>query len=291
MKVAATTIARNAADILPLVLHHHFAEGVDAFHVIDDCSTDETPYLLERLSSAGVPVVWQRREVTPGQPELPFDERQLAMADELASQAAGAGASWIVTTDADEFWHVPGGLVRFLDSRTEVDAVSFELVNFVQWRHAPTGDLASLRTMVARPSTPIRKGAYNRLDPASAPPWIVRRPTRKTIARAGVRLSRGAHSALDPEATVETSAEGACLHAPIRSRASLEVKRRFKAAGGEAELDAIWRDNSWVVPFRVGSAPRSARLSLDLRLARVELRYRVDVRRPRWAAFRPRSRT
>lgn len=281
MKIAATMVVRDGADILPFVVRHHLAHGVDSFHVVDHASVDGTSPLLAHLAATGLPIAWRRADG-------PFE--QLELATELATEAKDAGASWVVTVDGDEFWNVPGGLKGFLERHRDVDGVSFPLVNFVQWRHARESGPASLGTMVARPASPVTKQAYGRLAPQSRPAWVVRQPARKVIARAGVLLGASAHHPVDPDAVVETSPQGACLHAPIRSRASVALKGPFQAMS-PAERGAVWLDNTWVVPTRIGTSSAAATLALDLRLARIWRRHVAAARRDLRAIGGPASST
>ncbi len=270
LKVAMTMVVRDAADVLAVSLRHHLADGVEAVYVIDHGSTDGTSRLLARFEADGLPLAWERREG-------PFDQQ--AMATDLATQAAADGADWILTVDGDELWQVDGGFKAFLAQHEGVDAVSLPVVNFVQWRHARTGTPAGLLTLCARPTQPLRKSVYDAIHPGTAPPWVVRLPSRKSIARAGVLLGRGAHAPLDPAAVVRRSSGGACLHAPLRASVVVEQKSRRARILGDRPAEDVWRDNSWLVPIRVGPAHAPAPLTLDLRIARIALRHLRQARR------------
>lgn len=266
-RIAAALVVRDALDILPFVVRHHLRHGVDRFYVLDNGSVDGTRELLARLARH-FPLVWRTDD---GE----FDVR---LAHSLYAEAADDGVDWIVPVDADEFWDVPGGLKHFLAARTTTGGVSLDVVNFVQWRHAP-GSLAGLPTMVVRPAAPVRKGLYERLQAAgAAPPWIARLFGRKIIARAGVLLTQGYHKPLDPETPIEYSDAGTCLHAPIRSLASMRGKPRYEIVQDDG-LSPIWAENTWVVPNRVGSGARTAQLTFDPRLAKIAFRYAREARR------------
>lgn len=281
MRIAARMIVRNAADTLPFVIRHHAMLGIDAFYVADNDSTDATPCLLDHLSRSGFDLVWYRE----GRSFVSFGEWQQEVGMGLQSQASAAGADWVVPIDADEFWHVPGGFRRVLGGRDGVLAMRFDVLNFVQWRRAK-----SLATVIARPRAPIRKGVYDRAEAAgSAPPWILRRFPQKLIVRSDVALGPGAHWAVDPETPIGRSDEAVCLHAPIRSPSAAAGKPRYRRVREGTEIDRIWKDNTWVLPWRLGSGADAAPLTVDLRIARIALRHALAARRDRLAALRVRT--
>jgi hypothetical protein len=258
-------IVRDSVDILPFVVRHHLEHGVDVLYVIDHCSVDGTRRLLARLVDGGLPLRWRADDGA---------YEQTRMAGELAAEATEAGADWIVAIDVDEFWLVPGGLKHYLAAPAASDALSLDVLNFVQWRFATARRLAGLGTMLVRPATPIPKRKYESARAAGAhPPWIVRRFGRKTIARAGIELTEGAHHTVDPAVTVERRTDGACLHVPIRSRRSIQGKPRFVAVRDEAAVEAVWRENTWLLPNRLGRGASAASLVVDTRLARIALRH------------------
>jgi hypothetical protein len=264
-----TMVVRNEADMLPVVLRHHLTQGVDSIHVIDHSSTDATPRLLGHLRAVGLPIAWRRWEG-------PFD--QDAMVAELTTEAAEAGADWIVTVDGDELWQVRGGFKAYLAGRDGVDAVSVPVVNFVQWRYARSGTPAALCTLVARPVRHVHKHAYESLPAGARLPWVVRQEIRKLIARSGRLLAAGAHVPHDASAVVRRSSLGVCLHAPLRSPVALANKHRVDRVAPHGDLAVAWRENSWVVPTRVGDGRASAPLRLDLRVARIALRHLRQAR-------------
>jgi hypothetical protein len=269
-----TMVVRNEATTLPVSLRHHLAHGADAVYVIDHGSTDGTSRLLAHLEREGLPVEWQRREG-------PFD--QLALATELATRAAEAGADWVVPADGDELWHAPGGLKAFLAGHAGADAVSVPFVNFAQWRHARVAGPSSFLTVWTRPARPVKKSRYDALPPEARPPWVARRPSRKAIARAGVLLDRGGHEPLDGAAVVRESSQGACLHVPLREPAAIARKPRAEIIRDGLSVEEAWRDNSWVVPTRFGTRA-STPLVLDFRIARIALRHLRQARRDLAAA-------
>lgn len=275
MRIAARMIVRNAADTLSVVIRHHANLGIDAFHVADNGSSDATPRLLDHLARAGFGVVWHR-DVRPYKPS------QQAIGIELQEGAAAAGADWVVPIDADELWCVPGGFRRVLGGRDGVVALRFDVLNFVQWRRA-----GSLATVVARPRAPIRKVAYDRAEAAGmAPPWILRRFPQKSIVRSDVPLGRGGHWPVDSETPITPSADAVCLHVPIRSRGAAAGKPRYSSVQAEEEIERIWQENTWLVPWKLGSGADAAPLAVDVRVARVALRHAWAARRDRRAARR-----
>lgn len=94
--VFGISMMRDEADVAEHVIQHMFEEGLDGIIVADNCSKDGTRDVLEGAKQYGNLVVqldqelgyWQSKKMT-----------------NLAHQAAGLGADWIVPFDADEIWY------------------------------------------------------------------------------------------------------------------------------------------------------------------------------------------
>ena len=274
-------VVRDAADLLEINLHHHLLEGVERFLVLDHQSVDETPRILERFAAAGV-VEWERVEG-------PFCME--GWLNELALTAYLQGADWVLPIDADELW--TAGEERRLSAAlasTEADVIEARVLNFVQERDQLRSEPGSLLRMIRRvePVVPQGPGLRRFLD-GTLPLVAVECPV-KCISRADPRLwiRRGNHEVRHPGVR-ERRSDIACLHAPLRSRASLAERRdrteslgdpllapgdswhwrRWSSIVDEAGVDAEWRANS-VAAGALGSGGVS--LVIDRRLAELARR-------------------
>jgi hypothetical protein len=96
MKIVMTMLVRDEEDILGTNIDYHLARGVDFLIVMDHLSTDGTAEILETYRRAGVAEVI--RQEHPGY-------LQGTWVTWMARRAATHhGASWVINSDADEFW-------------------------------------------------------------------------------------------------------------------------------------------------------------------------------------------
>jgi hypothetical protein len=101
-----TLKVRDEEDILADNLRFHLAQGVDFFVITDNGSTDSTPEILDRFSSAGLARV-------TSEPSEDFHNRGQEWVTKMARAAAAEhGADWVVHGDADEFWWPLQGTLR-----------------------------------------------------------------------------------------------------------------------------------------------------------------------------------
>jgi len=101
-QVWAVTMVRNELDVLPLVLDHLEAQGVDQVLVADNGSTDGTLEMLQARASQGRLLLARDSEAA---------YYQAAKMTLLARAAWRAGADWVVPFDADELWFAAHGLL------------------------------------------------------------------------------------------------------------------------------------------------------------------------------------
>lgn len=97
VKLIATMVVRNEADIIKDNIDYHLSEGVDSFIVTDHRSTDGTKDILAGYSSDIMTVIHE--------PSIAY--AQADWRTSMARTAATNGADWVLNLDADEFW-VPG---------------------------------------------------------------------------------------------------------------------------------------------------------------------------------------
>lgn len=287
-------VVRNGVDLIDVNVRHHVELGVERILAIDNGSADGTGERLEELAHT-LPV------------EVEHDSgpyQQAELINRLAGRARDRGASWLLPIDADEFFVSPRPLPRVL-AEIDSDAVSVELVNFVQRyrRRRPTP--RGLLTMDHRPARTIPQsearyhveaGEWSVVEVAWQPKLIAR-------ASAEIGFEMGAHMLRGLANEPKPSDEIVCLHAPLRARSSLqdrvEHSQRLAAAGTpddfgwqsralEAAADdpeRLWRANSnRRGRLIVGGEPRPLVRDARLRtLARRHLpgRIRAVLRRAR----------
>ena len=119
-QVWAVTMVRNELDVLPLVLDHLEAQGVDQVLVADNGSTDGTLEMLQARASQGRLLLARDSEAA---------YYQAAKMTLLARAAWRAGADWVVPFDADELWFAAHGLLADHLRRTPADVVGARLFN------------------------------------------------------------------------------------------------------------------------------------------------------------------
>lgn len=229
--IAAVTTTRDEVDVVADVVTHLFAEGVDRVYVADD-SSDGTFELLADMASR-LPIVLARTD----SPETFLQSRVMT---ELARQAAGDGAEWIIPFDADEIWYS-------LDGRPLADALAdvTEPAMLVDvWEHVPQDDDDSALS-------PVRAMVWRRPDPWQ-PGW------RKVAFRwfpALETIWQGNHWVTPTVEPVALDVLG-IRHFPFRTVEQVRRKqelRHFHIGEGEfdpATVQTIWESVS-IVPDRV----------------------------------------
>lgn len=276
-------MVRNEATVIADSVGHLLRHlRVDAVHVADNGSTDATPAILRRLAAADARV---RVTAAPGT----FDQPGVLRA--LVREAVGAGATWILPTDADEFlWLSARGLRALCHAAPPATGGwRLRIRNFAQWRgvaHDSPGAIATM-TFRARPACAeaaapalVARGAVAYLRIAY-PPKLLLRATADLAPHRGLHHSDGAAGPLPATPAADV------LHAPIRARDDLmsrvahgervmalveppEKSWHLKRLVGmsPAQLDAEWRANSIALPRDArGYVPdtRLLRLALSLR--------------------------
>ena len=93
-KIVMTILVKNEDDIIEANIRTHASLGVDAFVVMDNDSSDETPAILKRLQEEFEIVVIEEKGLY----------NQAKWMKRLAVEAKKLGADWVINNDADEFW-------------------------------------------------------------------------------------------------------------------------------------------------------------------------------------------
>jgi len=273
---------RNEADILRTNLLHHLAQGIDRFLVVDNGSTDGTDRVLRELAGDGR-VRWTRDEG-------PY--RQGEITTELAREAFGGGADWVLPIDADEFWYAPRGGLRHVLAASAAGALGARVVNFVQRRDQLERSPTALLHMTRR-HVPIAVGDVEELvegrhiafvEMGWGVKWISRPTASIEIASGNQRVRGVAGRPADWE-----SAEIVCLHAPLRARAVLETRmvdfgqraQELERPRDPSESTPTWRRLALDLEWAIARNP----LRSSLRLRRLQEEYGLDQALAReWAA-------
>jgi hypothetical protein len=254
VKTGAVAIVRNAVDLAPLTALHHVLIGAETVWVIDNGSSDGTYEVLRDLA-AKVPGLRVDRD------NGPFD--QARMATDMANALLREGHRLIVPFDSDECWDLSiPRLARFM-ARSQVNAVTGNVVNYVQARsvRAPTSTswrLANRR--VEQPMDPgdlrgsLKEERHSFVQLIFPPKMLAAPPTGTSV---GIR--KGAH-AFDYECrTAMPWRRVACLHLPLRAASELEKRvRDYKDRHAPFRPDPAfgWRLNHWSEMLASGNIER-----------------------------------
>jgi len=241
MRVAALMVIRNEVDIVATTVRYHRDAGITDFFVLDNGSSDGTDRVLAGLAAEVPGLRWTKDDG-------PF--AQSDMTTELARQARSAGADWVVTVDADEFWSPgPRGFGAALAGHDEV-GLEVQLQNFIQVRDVVALSEGNLATMTVRahPSRILGEGvreavsagviAYAEMD--YPPKWIAR-------ADPDLVIGKGAHTFSGLEGPRAAAASITCLHAPLRARDvfSLKAEQGRRSADLDPDPETSWHLKRW----------------------------------------------
>src|SRR5262245_49648345 len=203
MKLVATVLARDEADIIDAQVAFHLNAGVDFVIATDNNSRDGTTEILESYERDGC--LHLIREPAEGL-------RQGEWVTRMARLAASAfGADWVINSDADEFWWPRGASLKDVLAAVPAD---FGVVNAFWRSFVPRPDdgafFAERMTARLSSSAPIN-------DPRS-----FYRPVTKIAHRADpdVIVGRGNHDLVRGDFRALTTWHPLeVLHFPQRSRA------------------------------------------------------------------------
>jgi hypothetical protein len=243
MTVAGVMLVRDEDDILAINLRHHL-HLVDQLFVIDNGSSDQTPHVLRRFARRFPQLHW----TTDTGPYL-----QSKLSTQLAHDARKAGAEWVVSIDADEFWRPTTGdsLAAVLaDARPDVGALHVPVIHYVQARWVEQRHRRALLTMTRRSAAPVGPPELtDQLVAQRHTSYVEAAYAPKLISRTNEELSIGLgnHDAQGLVGGVVPTDRVVCLHAPLRSRANL-LQRAATADRVENEEfvpGTAWQPRRW----------------------------------------------
>lgn len=100
-----TILVRNEENIIEENILFHKEMGVDGIIITDNCSTDKTRDILDRLKTNGLIL-----EIID-EPDLNFN--QYAWVNRMINLASSKyDADWVINSDADEFWYPRNGNLK-----------------------------------------------------------------------------------------------------------------------------------------------------------------------------------
>lgn len=238
MNLFGIIVVRNEANVIRLSLLHHLSLGFDAILVLDNGSIDGTAALLERMCRDDARIRWSTDAGL---------FHQVAARSELARDALRQGADWVVPFDADEFWWVKRGTLRDKLAASRAGALYAPVVNFVQRRDQSSASEAAILAMTRRPPRQIGLGEAS-IDAGEIafveiryPPKCMFRPTPEVV------VEPGNHNVTGMAGPMQEVLGVACLHAPLRNRASLERKadHGLRALETGSPPDHSWHLKRW----------------------------------------------
>ncbi len=218
---------RNEVDLVRLNVLYHLSLGIDRMLIVDNGSTDGTGEVLRQLGGQDSRVRWT---YDPG----PY--RQTEIMTGLAREAYREGADWIVQIDADEFWHAPAGDFRKVLETSEAGVLAARTPNFIQHRGQKRSSPDALLYMTRRCASPVKVGRAKNLIESQQLAYVETRYPRKCLSRPTeeIRIEAGNHHVSGAKGHRERTRRIICLHAPIRSRDSLEERVRTSHRPAEA---------------------------------------------------------
>lgn len=110
-RLLMTLLVKDEEQLLEANLRFHKAQGVDGFIITNNNSTDHTPDIIEAYRQKG----WVLEVINePG-----TNYAQKRWVDRMVWLAKKKyHADWVINADADEFWHIPGGLKEAMTNTT-----------------------------------------------------------------------------------------------------------------------------------------------------------------------------
>ncbi|MCB0487335.1 MAG: glycosyltransferase family 2 protein [Cyclobacteriaceae bacterium] len=213
MKVGMTLLVRDEADIVRANIEYHLNNGVDFIIITDNGSLDGTYEICQEYLNHGVVEIIK---------EPPFDFSQYSYVSKMANLLSSKyGASWIINSDADEFF-VSRSHNNIKLCLTEVP---LEVSVISVSRHDYVPIMAKCDEFLPT-DFPYRRAISLALSGRPLPPKVVHR------CSPNIAVSQGNHSVSgDILSKVIKGADLEILHFPIRSYQQFESKVKNGGSG------------------------------------------------------------
>jgi hypothetical protein len=105
-RIAAVMVVRDEEEFIEANVRYHLDSGFDVVAVMNHCSRDRTPEILERLKNDSNLIIGHSEDAT-------FDHGHLCN-QILRMLLSATKVDWVFPLDADEFLYIPAGLRQFL---------------------------------------------------------------------------------------------------------------------------------------------------------------------------------
>ena len=224
MRIIATLMVRDEADVVAAMVEHHLDQGVDLVVVTDNASVDGTTEILEQYAATG-------RVELHHDPEHRKQQRDVVT--RMARRARTAHrADWVLNLDADEFLLARDKALTVraaLESTPlHLNAFTVEVTNMI----GPTAEAgAGFDRLVWRDARPEELLAQRDLHAHPTPNAIHRGESDIVIQQGNHFTSMPSNG--QPDASVELEV----LHLPWRSWSQFERKVVNAGRGYEASPD------------------------------------------------------
>lgn len=206
-RLVMTLLVKNEEELLAENIEYHHAQGVDAFIITDNNSTDRTPLIIEHYRQKGW-VVEVIRETATDYSQKQWVDRMVMLARTRHK------ADWVINADADEFWYSPHHDLKHELSLTHANVLQCSIRNVLPEEGKPW--TAWSHTVRCVPDLQ----AYD-LSPYS----IFNRQTQKVMHRTDgyLQISMGNHKvSMLPKRTAHS--EVIIFHFNIRTRQQFLTK-------------------------------------------------------------------
>ncbi len=296
--VVMTLLVRDEVDIVAAQLDYHLANGVDQYIVTDNASRDGTRELLAEYQRTHPLVVLDE----PGR-----DYDQAAWVTRMLRLAKQRfGASWVLNSDADEFWRAESGDLAESLAKAEAPILEVRRCNLFAAAEDLALDDPWSRTVhrvsepiaFERPSDPLR-------DPLPAPFLYLDLPPKVMAKAHSLRAVRQGNHAVARRGFARRArcSDVVIHHFPVRSREGflrkVEQGGRAYERNTQVPETAGWHWRRWYRMLREDGpgrvlgdvVPSRSRLHDDLQAGLVveDRRLHEDLRALQELSVEPRS--
>ena len=215
MKIFIVGCVRDAEDIVGWVYAYHLSLGIDGMIIIDDGSSDCTPWILKRLAESTGKI-----EIIRIDNNMYDQEKSIS---EAITCATKAGADIIVHLDSDEFYYSNTDFYQTLITNYPF-CIRCNVKNFVQSRSVTTSSAIDCLSVSFR--APIMGSRLDAMERRCA--FVNAEFPSKLIvpAKRDLVLAKGAHRATF-QGYMERTTDIEILHLPLRSKLNLYQRAQW----------------------------------------------------------------
>lgn len=153
-RIVMTLLVKNEEEMLAQNLEFHHHQGVSAFIITDNNSTDGTPQIIEHYKQRG----W----VVEAIEERATNYEQKRWVDRMVWLAKTKHhANWVINADADEFWYAPGGNLPQLLATLSANVLHCQVRNMLPEANRPWTEWSHTVRPVPQPETAFDLSPYS----------------------------------------------------------------------------------------------------------------------------------